>query len=54
VPLSTLMGTGPFKKLIGVSCIYAVNKVLNSDFVVTKCDISQELFNELKSYGENK
>ena len=47
-------GTGPFKKLIGVSCIYAVNKVLNSDFVVTKCDISQELFNELKDYGENK
>lgn len=47
-------GTGPFKKLIGVSCIYAVNKLLNSDFVVTKCDISQELFNELKDYVENK
>ena len=24
------------------------------DFVVTKCDIPDELFEELKDYGENK
>lgn len=47
-------GTGVFKKLIGINCIYAVNKVLDSDFVVTKCDIPDELFEELKGYGENK
>ena len=47
-------GTGVFKKLIGINCIYAVNKVLDSDFVVTKCDIPDELFEELKDYGENK
>ena len=45
-------GTGVFKKLIGINCIYAVNKVLDSDFVVTKCDIPDELFEELKDYGE--
>ena len=45
-------GTGVFKKLIGINCIYAVNKVLDSDFVVTKCDISDELYEELKAYGE--
>ena len=47
-------GTGVFKKLIGINCIYAVNKVLDSDFVVTKCDIPDDLFEELKDYGENK
>ena len=45
-------GTGVFKKLIGINCIYAVNKVLDSDFVVTRCDIPDELFEELKDYGE--
>ena len=46
-----LDGTGLFKKLIGTKCIYAVNKVLDSDFVVTKCDVSDDLFDELKMYG---
>ena len=45
-------GTGVFKELIGINCIYAVNKVLDSDFVVTKCDLPNELFEQLKDYGE--
>ena len=28
------------------------NKILESDFVVTICDISDELFKKLKNYGE--
>ena len=47
-------GTGIFKKLIDISCIYAVNKVLESDFVVTKCNISDELFKQLNDYSEKK
>ena len=50
--LKYIDGSGIFKKLIGTSCIYAVNKVLDSDFVVTKCDIPDGLFKQLKSYGE--
>ena len=45
-------GAGVFKKLIGINCIYTVNKVLDSDFVVTKCDLPDELFEQLKDYGE--
>ncbi len=47
-----LDGTGVFKKLIGTNCVYAVNKVLSSDFVVGKCNISEKLYLELKKYGE--
>ena len=36
------------KSLIGTECIYAVNKVLNSDFFKAKCKISEEIFNKLK------
>ena len=43
-----------FLKINRINCIYAVNKVLDSDFVVTKCDIPDDLFEELKDYGENK
>ena len=40
--------TDKLKDLIGIECIYAVNKVLDSDFVKTKCKITDSLFNKLK------
>ncbi len=40
--------TDKLKDLIGIKCIYAVNKVLDSDFVKTKCKMTDSLFNKLK------
>ena len=40
--------TDKLKDLIGIKCIYAVNKVLDSDFVKTKCKMTDNLFNKLK------
>ena len=40
--------TDKLKDLIGIECIYAVNKVLDSDFVKTKCKMTDSLFNKLK------
>ena len=40
--------TDKLKSLIGTKCVYAVNKVLDSDFVKAKCKISDTLFNKLK------
>ena len=40
--------TDKLKDLIGIECIYAVNKVLDSDFVKTKCKMTDNLFNKLK------
>ena len=40
--------TDKFKDLIGVECIYAVSKVLDSDFIKTKCKITESLFNQLR------
>ena len=50
--LEYIDGTGIFKNLIGINCVYAVNKVLKSDFAVTKCDISDKIYNDLKKYSE--
>ena len=50
--ITHLDGTGVFKQLIGNICVYAVNKVLSSDFVVTKCQISDTVFKKLKDYSE--
>ena len=36
------------KSLVGVECIYAVSKVLDSDFIKTKCKITDSLFNQLR------
>ena len=43
-----LDGTGPFKKLSGKECIYAVKYLKSHAFVTTKCDISESLLNLLK------
>ena len=40
--------TDKFKGLVGVECIYAVSKVLDSDFIKTKCKITDSLFNQLR------
>ena len=40
--------TDKLKDLIGIECIYVVNKVLDSDFVKTKCKMTDSLFNKLK------
>lgn len=40
--------TDKLKDLIGIECIYAVNKVLDSDFIKTKCKMTDSLFNKLK------
>ena len=40
--------TDKFKDLVGVECIYAVSKVLDSDFIKTKCKITDSLFNKLR------
>ena len=39
--------TDKLKNLVGVECIYAVSKVLDSDFIKTKCKITDSLFNQL-------
>ena len=40
--------TDKLKSLVGVECIYAVSKVLDSDFIKTKCKITDNLFNQLR------
>ena len=40
--------TDKFKDIVGVECIYAVSKVLDSDFIKTKCKITDSLFNQLR------
>ena len=40
--------TDKLKDLIGIECIYAVNKVLDSNFVKTKCKMIDRLFYKLK------
>jgi hypothetical protein len=40
--------TDKLKSLVGVECIYAVSKVLDSDFIKTKCKITDSLFNQLR------
>ena len=40
--------TDKFKDLVGIECIYAVSKVLDSDFIKTKCKITDSLFNQLR------
>lgn len=40
--------TGKFEKLIGIKCVYAVTKYLNSSFVKEKCKLKTGLLEELK------
>ena len=41
-------GTGKFKKLKGISCIYAVTKYQNSSFVKEKCKLPSGLLADIK------
>ena len=43
-----LDGTGPYKKLKGTECIYGVSFLKEIVFTKSKCNISNELFEELK------
>ena len=40
--------TDKLKDLVGVECIYAVSKVLDSDFIKTKCKLTDGIFKKLK------
>ena len=44
-----LDGTGPYKKLKGKECIYAVSFLKEIVFTKTRCSISNKLFEELKT-----
>ena len=44
-----LDGTGPYKKLKGTECLYAVSFLKEIVFTKTRCSISNKLFEELKT-----
>ena len=44
-----LDGTGPYKKLKGTQCLYAVSFLKEIVFGKTRCSISNKLFEELKT-----
>ena len=44
-----LDGTGPYKKLKGTECLYGVSFLNEIVFTKSKCSISNELFEELKT-----
>ncbi len=44
-----LDGTGPYKKLKGTVCLYAVSFLKEIAFTKTRCSISNKLFEELKT-----
>ena len=44
-----LDGTGPYKKLKGTECLYAVSFLKEIVFTKTRCSISDKLFEELKT-----
>ena len=44
-----LDGTGPYKKLKGTECLYAVSFLKEIVFTKARCGISKKLFEELKS-----
>ena len=44
-----LDGTGPYKKLKGTECLYAVSFLKEIVFTRTRCSISNKLFEELKT-----
>ena len=43
-----LEGTGPYSKLKGIECLYAVSFLKDIIFTKSKCDISEKLFEQLK------
>ena len=46
--LIILDGTGPYKKLKGTECLYVESFLKEIVFTKSKCNISNQLFEELK------
>ena len=44
-----LGGTGIFSKLIGTECLYGVKHLKKNVYTTTKCEIPDNIFNELKN-----
>ena len=47
--ITILGGTGVFSKLIGIECLYGIKHMKKNVFTTTKCEIPDNIFNELKN-----
>ena len=47
--ITILGGTGIFSKLVGIECLYGIKHMKKNLFTTTKCDIPDNIFNELKN-----
>ena len=47
--ITILGGTGIFSKLVGIECLYGIKHMKKNVFTTTKCEIPDNIFNELKN-----